>query len=240
MNASVFYEKYLNASAQELAQNGAFLQDLARRYPWFSLGRLLLFKSLCGLGGEASLSESEKTALYVYSRSIPYFILQESLQAEEKQAENEFFTLDLSQEIEKEEAAPPPVTGKQDRGGTAEYILEQPRERTFYPGADYFGKADMANLELDVTVPIDRFISDKPRFVQMLARTGENIDTQQQDTPPVLSDNEFVTETLARIYAQQGYHKLAIASYGKLILLYPEKSAYFATLVQEIKQKINN
>ncbi len=210
MNASVFYEKYLNASAQELAQNGAFLQDLARRYPWFSLGRLLLFKSLCGLGGEASLSESEKTALYVYSRSMPYFILQESLQAEEKQAENEFFTLDLSQEIEKEEAAPSPSAGKQDR------------------------------LELDVTVPIDRFISDKPRFVQMLARTGENIDTQQQDTPPVLSDNEFVTETLARIYAQQGYHKLAIASYGKLILLYPEKSAYFATLVQEIKQKINN
>ncbi len=166
MNASVFYEKYLNASAQELAQNGAFLQDLARRYPWFSLGRLLLFKSLCGLGGEASLSESEKTALYVYSRSMPYFILQESLQAEEKQAENEFFTLDLSQEIEKEEAAPSPSAGKQDREGTAEYILEQPRERTFYPGADYFGKADMANLELDVTVPIDRFISDKPRFVR--------------------------------------------------------------------------
>jgi len=240
MNASAFYGKYLNASSQELAQNGAILQDLVRRYPWFSLGRLLLFKSLCGLGSEASLSESEKTALYVYSRSKPYFILQESLRAEEKQAENEFFTLDLSQEIEKEETGPDTTTGKQEGSSTAEYILEPPRERTFYPGADYFGKTDMATLELDVNVPIDRFISEKPRFIQMLARTGENIDTQEQDTPPILSDDDFVTETLARIYAEQGYHKLAIASYGKLILLYPEKSTYFASLVQEIKQKTNN
>jgi hypothetical protein len=58
--------------------------------------------------------------------------------------------------------------------------------------------------------------------------------------PPVLGVDDFVTETLARIYAQQGYHKLAIACYGKLILLYPEKSAYFASLVQEIKQKTNS
>ncbi|HBG53004.1 MAG TPA: hypothetical protein DDW70_02140, partial [Rikenellaceae bacterium] len=157
-----------------------------------------------------------------------------------KQAENELFTLDLSQEIEKEEPGPALATGKQEAGSTAEYVLEPPRERTFYPGSDYFGKTDIATLELDVTVPIDRFISEKPRFIQMLGRTGENIDTQEQDTPPVLSDDDFVTETLASIYAQQGYHKLAIASYGKLILLYPEKSTYFASLVQEIKQKTNN
>jgi len=55
-----------------------------------------------------------------------------------------------------------------------------------------------------------------------------------------LSGDDFITETLARIYAEQGYHKLAIACYGKLILLYPEKSVYFASLVQEIKQKTNN
>ena len=97
MNAGTLYGKYLNAEPQELVQQGAILQDLVRLYPWFSLGRLLLFKSLCGLGGEASLSESEKTAAYVYSRSKLYFIRQESLQMEEQQAEIDFFTLDLTQ-----------------------------------------------------------------------------------------------------------------------------------------------
>jgi len=237
MNAGTLYGKYLNAEPQELAQQGAILQDLVRRYPWFSLGRLLLFKSLCGLGGEASLSESEKTAAYVYSRSKLYFIRQESLQMEEQQAEIDFFTLDLTQEIEKEEPSPKPATQKRREGKTTEFILEPPRDRTFYPGADYFGKTDMAGLELDVTEPIDRFISEQPRFTEMLSRAGEHVDTQEQDASPVLSGDDFITETLARIYAEQGYHKLAIACYGKLILLYPEKSVYFASLVQEIKQK---
>ena len=48
---------------------------------------------------------------------------------------------------------------------------------------------------------------------------------------------DFVTETLAAIYADQGYYDKAIEVYAKLILLYPEKSAYFATLVNEIKSK---
>lgn len=98
----------------------------------------------------------------------------------------------------------------------------------------------MDTIQLDVSTPIDRFISENPRFTQVLKRTGEDLDTSQQDAPPLLEDDEFVTETLAKIYADQGYHKLAIACYAKLILLYPEKSVYFATLAEEIKQKSDN
>ena len=236
---TTFYEKYLKAIPQELASHGYILQDMVRRYPWFSLGHMLLFKSLCGLGGEACLSESEKTAAYVYSRSKPYFIFQESLKNKEVIAEEDFLVLDETLEIEKEEASSEAVPDSNPKSRKPEFILEQSQERTFYPGADYFGKTDLATLELDVTAPVDRFISENPRFTEVLKRSGENIDTCLQDTSPVLDDDEFVTETLARIYAEQGYHKLAIACYGKLILLYPEKSTYFASLVQEIKQKTN-
>lgn len=234
-----FYDKYLKATPQELASHGYILQDLVRNYPWFSLGHLLLFKSLCGLGGEAYLSESERTATYVYSRSRLYFILQESLKNQEKIPEENFFTLDETLEIEKETPSSDPVPDVNETTGTPEFVLERSQDHTFYPGADYFGKTDLATLELDVTAPVDRFISENPRFTEVLKRMGENIDTHQQDTSPVLADDEFVTETLARIYTEQGYHKLAIACYGKLILLYPEKSTYFASLVQEITQKTN-
>lgn len=46
-------------------------------------------------------------------------------------------------------------------------------------------------------------------------------------------DPEFYTETLGQVYAQQGYYEQAIEVFSKLILLYPQKSAYFAALVKE-------
>lgn len=256
MDISTFYKDYLNATPQELAPHGYVLQDLVRRYPWFSLGHLLLFKALCGLGGDASLSQSEKTAAYVYSRQKLFFLLQQSREDFEKIAEEEFFTLDLSEAAAGSASSIPAgsaaaaalALGKVTDSGKAvlsaagplEFVLDIPKDRTFYPGADYFGREQMAAVQLDVTAPIDRFISENPRFTQVLRRAGENVDTSEQDAPPALQDDEFVTETLAKIYALQGYHKLAIACYAKLILLYPEKSAYFASLVEEIKQKSNN
>jgi hydroxymethylpyrimidine pyrophosphatase-like HAD family hydrolase len=52
------------------------------------------------------------------------------------------------------------------------------------------------------------------------------------------SDDEYCTETLAKIYLSQGFLKRAIDVYDKLILLYPEKSTYFATLKEEIKKQL--
>ena len=49
-------------------------------------------------------------------------------------------------------------------------------------------------------------------------------------------DLAFCTETLGHIYAQQGFYDKAIEVFSKLILLYPQKSAYFAALVNEMKK----
>ena len=47
---------------------------------------------------------------------------------------------------------------------------------------------------------------------------------------------EFCTETLAKIYAEQGYYEQAKRIYSKLLLNFPEKKAYFASLIGEIEQ----
>ena len=50
-------------------------------------------------------------------------------------------------------------------------------------------------------------------------------------------DDDLVTEDLAEIYLAQGLCDEAIAIYRKLSLLNPEKSVYFASLIDKIANK---
>ncbi len=45
---------------------------------------------------------------------------------------------------------------------------------------------------------------------------------------------DYCTETLAQIYVEQGYYEKAKEIYSKLILAYPEKSVYFAALIEKL------
>ena len=55
----------------------------------------------------------------------------------------------------------------------------------------------------------------------------------------ILENDDFVTETLANIYFNQGHYNKAIDAFKKLILKFPEKSTLFANKIEEIN-KINN
>lgn len=48
---------------------------------------------------------------------------------------------------------------------------------------------------------------------------------------------DFITETLAAIYIKQGNQKKAIRAYEILLQKHPEKSTYFAGLINELKKK---
>jgi tetratricopeptide (TPR) repeat protein len=51
--------------------------------------------------------------------------------------------------------------------------------------------------------------------------------------------DEFITETLAKVYLKQGLYFEALRSYEKLSLKFPEKNSYFATQIDNIKELIS-
>tara|TARA_B100000674_G_C37959706_1_gene971379 strand:+ start:256 stop:780 length:525 start_codon:yes stop_codon:yes gene_type:complete len=54
----------------------------------------------------------------------------------------------------------------------------------------------------------------------------------------VKNDLNLTTETLAKIYTDQGHYERAIQAYEVLCLKYPKKSSFFANRIKDIKNKI--
>jgi hypothetical protein len=80
---------------------------------------------------------------------------------------------------------------------------------------------------------LDKFLRENPRMSRPKAEFYNPSNMAKQS---VEEDDEIATETLAKIYLKQGHHKKAIRIYEKLCLLYPHRIAYFADLIQKIKQ----
>jgi hypothetical protein len=82
---------------------------------------------------------------------------------------------------------------------------------------------------------IDEFIQKDP---QISAPRPEQIDNENKAKKSAEDHNDLVSETLAKIYIEQMLYHKAIDTYEKLSLKFPEKSRYFADLIQSIKKKI--
>ncbi|MFI5151602.1 MAG: hypothetical protein ACHQRM_17895, partial [Bacteroidia bacterium] len=80
---------------------------------------------------------------------------------------------------------------------------------------------------------IERFIKEEPRIAKPKKEFYNPVNMARQS---VIEDPEFVTETLANIYASQGNTAKAIMAYHTLSLKYPEKKLYFASLIEKLEK----
>lgn len=82
---------------------------------------------------------------------------------------------------------------------------------------------------------IESFIKKDP---QISPPKPEQIDNENKAKKSAEDANDLVSETLAKIYIEQMLYDKAIDTYEKLSLKFPEKSRYFADLIQSIEKKI--
>jgi len=82
---------------------------------------------------------------------------------------------------------------------------------------------------------IDSFIKNDP---QIKAPKAEQINTENKAKKSAEDNYDLVSETLAAIYIEQMLYHKAIDTYEKLSLKFPEKSRYFADLIQSLEKKI--
>ena len=100
---------------------------------------------------------------------------------------------------------------------------------------------EVLNREIETAAPkksdpiIERFIKEEP-IIQPPAPANLNNENMARQSA---EDNYvFVTETLAKIYEDQGLSLKAIEVFKKLILKYPEKKSYFVHRIQELEKNL--
>ena len=188
------------------------LAGVVNLYPWFAAARKELCVRMSALGGESwGVGQYADQAMYVADRSIISGIMRSS--AVKDYSDSDLETL-LSSYMEESRS-----------GDAAEPAAQPARTARPVPGGDFFSKDEY----------------DKVR------RAGDNFTFRTPDRREFASGNaedslslEFCTETLAEIYAEQGYFEQSKSIYRKLLLAFPEKSAYFASLIEKLDKLINN
>jgi len=93
------------------------------------------------------------------------------------------------------------------------------------------GTNDKVSKSLDI---IEKFISINP---QISRPKKEFFSPENMAKRSEVLDLEFVSETLAEIYYQQGNFDFAIKAYEKLSLQNPSKQSFFADLIDKIKKE---
>ena len=99
---------------------------------------------------------------------------------------------------------------------------EAPQRQIFVVGGDYFSQNQYNGVRR----------GDDNIFSSFATRARSEGYVEQGESDMA----EFCTETLAQVYLEQGYPAEAKKIYSKLILRYPEKSVYFASLIEKIEK----
>ncbi len=128
---------------------------------------------------------------------------------------------------------------KSNKQLSAENILDTNTEnnsdiKTRLEKSKIINQESALNKKLKNLALIDKIIENSPGQIKI--KDDQKFYSPEQNAKESLLENEhLVSETLAKIYALQGSVNKAVRAYEILSLKFPQKSAYFASLIQKLK-----
>ncbi len=215
------------------------LKNLVEEYPYFQTVRMLYLKNLQIEKDLSFPMELRKMALYAPDRKKLYYWIEK----------DKFASFNFDNLEEKEDKNLENTFSSIDSFLASENVIEEEFEFGRSSGAlvstDYLSLlSEEEKNNLTHTQPlkhqktIDDFLEkDKQSPIKIKLSEGENIVSESFQAK---EKNDFLGETLAKIYIKQKKYEKALQIIQKLNLQYPEKSTYFALQIEELNKLITN
>ena len=181
------------------------LVGVVNLYPWYSGARLELCRRMSKMGDAWEEDQYASEALFLPCREIVADLLRH---AREEDCSDKDVRKLLAAYLE-------PVSQEENE-------TQEPVHTVHVVGGDYFSQAQYK----DVGRADDNIFT---RFAVKVKSDG----AKDERTGSDIADR-YATETLAEIFAEQGCVEEARRIYSRLILENPEKSAYFAALIDKL------
>ncbi len=220
------------------------LRSMLALNPYFQTARLLMLQNLYLLHDAAFDEELRRAALYITDRKVIFNMVEAA-----------------HYQLRKQTHAAPSTTQPQKANESRTVALidtfldsipedDEPREKKRRPtpadaAIDYVAyllETEMDDEQEDAPQLkghdlIDTFLQQEKGRIQLCELPEETPDESEQDDD---TDEEYFTETLARIYIKQGRYQKALDIINRLSAKYPKKNAYFADQIRFLEKLIIN
>ena len=217
------------------------LRSLIALYPYYQPARILLLQNLFLLHDPTFDEELRRAAVYITNRQT-LFELVEAAHYKPQQVKKVVESTpsgdrttslidDFLSQIPKSQPKASEETKKPTPAdATIDYV-------SYLLQSDN-GNQEHSTPELKGQTLIDNFISNESGKITLQEETEyEPLDIEE----PLQNDqNEYFTETLARIYIQQGRYANALEIIKRLDLAHPKKKSYFADQIRFLEKLIIN
>ena len=244
------------------------LKEILDEYPYFQSAHLLYVRNLQNENNFRFSGQLKTCAAYATDRTVLYHLLNPGLEKHISDSPVEIKvvvnhenlpTLELSDEEPEISNAPEEsflaVVNQAERRHSdllnfehteTPYILEGIENDTEMPLSELVKEISHVTVKKEKGIEpeqnsdlIDRFIKDNPAFNAKPPESSGVIERINKQLDKESEGEDFITETLARIYVKQGLYQKAIKAFERLSLKYPEKSVYFARQIEEVTNLLN-
>jgi len=227
------YSHLLNNPNEISVNEIELLKELVNTYPFCSTSRILHLKGLQNINSIHYNQTLKETAAYAGDRQRLFYLLtkeKDNTKKTESRSIPKKIEPDTNNEkslLEQElEIGQPLEFEKEEKHSFNEWLkLSQakPIQRS---------SKTKSNLQKKVSL-IEDFIANRERTPKKEFYSASN-----KAKESVEFHFDIVTETLAKVYLEQGHYEKAKAAYKQLSLKYPQKSSLFASQIELIDQLI--